>query len=441
MLCSHCQNLVPPDAQFCGRCGQPCAQSPPPPAPTNGSLPIGSTLHQGRYRIDGLLGVGGMGTVYRVTDTRLNRPAALKMLHASLTAHPTARRRMQQEASALARIDHPNVVAVRNVFEENGLLAMELEFMSGGDLLSRIPAGGMSEGQVVKTICGVLAGLQAIHEAGLIHRDIKPDNILLAADGTPKLTDLGVARDAQAAERTQLGTVLGTLEYMAPEQIQGLTVDATADLYAVGMVLCRAVTGAFPFAAQTEFEWQMAHVKEPPNLAALRAKVSGGFAAVVARALAKVSRARFASAADMRRALEAVDQRPAPARSVNPDVTKIISAVEYVARALPKAARTEATGPQLLGVDDQNFPQMHALRLGEQSLGRGTDADIKCAGQGVSRRHCTVIWRADGIWLTDLNSANGTLLNDKRFAGAAKVRAGDTIRLGDAVFRLLWDPA
>ena len=437
MLCSHCQNLVPPDAQFCGRCGQPCA--PTPPVPIDGSLPIGTTLHQGRYRIDGLLGVGGMGTVYRVTDTRLNRPAALKMLHASLTAHPTARRRMQQEASALARIDHPNVVAVRNVFEENGLLAMELEFMSGGDLLSRIPAGGMSEGQAVKTMCGVLAGLQAIHDVGLVHRDIKPDNILLAANGTPKLTDLGVARDAQAAERTQLGMVLGTLEYMAPEQIQGLTVDATADLYAVGMVLCRAVTGAFPFAAQTAFEWQVAHVKEPPNLTALRAKASGGLAAVVARALAKVPRARFASAMDMRRALEALADRPGSASQVNPDVTKMISAVALVARALPKGPHAAASGPQLLGEDDQNFNQLHALRLGDQYSGSASDADIRVLGHGVSRRHCRVTWRHDGIWLSDLGSVNGCEVNDKRIPGAAKLRAGDTIRLGHAMFRLIWE--
>ena len=449
--CPQCHQLVPDDARFCNRCGHPFA--PPPPVQTDATLPIGSLLHQGRYRVDGLLGTGGMGTVYRATDLRLQRTAAVKLLHAELTAHPTARRRMEQEASALARIDHPNVVAVRNVFEEHGLLAIELEFMSGGDLLSKTPPGGMPEALAVRTLCGVLAGLQALHEAGLVHRDVKPDNILIAADGTPKLTDLGVARDAQAAERTQLGTVLGTPEYMAPEQIQGLQVDARADLYAAGMVLYRAMTGGLPFAATTEFEWKLAHVKEPPNLAPLRAKATPGLAAVVARALAKSPGARFASADEMRRALEALQQRPATPRPTAPrpavprpmksdaEGTQFVSAVGYVESKDPRSERSVAAGAMLLGLDDQNFSKLHALRRGEQSLGRATDADIRIAGEGVSRKHCIVNWRADGIWLTDLGSVNGSQVNGKRVDGTVRLRTGETIRLGDAMFRLLWEQA
>ncbi len=435
--CPHCHQLVPDDAQFCSRCGEPFA--PPIPEQADGTLPIGTLLYQGRYRIEGLLGTGGMGIVYRATDLRLHRTAALKLLHAELTAHPTARRRMEQEASALARIDHPNVVAVRNVFEENGLLAMELEFMPGGDLLSQTPPGGMPEAHAVRILCGVLAGLQALHDAGLVHRDVKPDNILIAADGTPKLTDLGIARDAQAVDRTQLGTVLGTPEYMAPEQIQGLHVDARADLYAAGMVLYRIITGGLPFAARTEFEWKLAHVKEAPNLAPLRAKATAGLVSVVVSALAKAPAARFASAEEMRRALNTLQHRPAAPRPMNSDATRIVAAVADVARSDPRPARNLAAGAQLLGLDEHNFSNLHPLRLGQQSLGRAADADIRIAGDGVSRKHGIVQWRQDGIWFQDLGSANGSALNGKRIDGTVRLRTGDTIQLGAAIFRLLWE--
>ncbi len=139
--CPSCNHVNPDDVLFCGRCGNKFDQA--------DGLQPGSELGGGRYRIDAILGEGGMGTVYKATDVSLDRTVALKILNPDLTANVTARRRMLQEARILARIEHPNVVQVRNVFEENNTLIMELEFMSGGDLLDAIPAGGMAEDKAV----------------------------------------------------------------------------------------------------------------------------------------------------------------------------------------------------------------------------------------------------------------------------------------------------
>ena len=294
--CRSCDHENAADALFCARCGT--------PVETTEALAPGTMMGGGRYRIDSLLGVGGMGSVYKATDIGLQRIVALKLLNPELTAHPSARRRMLQEARILARIQHANVVQVRSVFEEEGnVLAMELEYMPGGDLLGMIPEGGMPEVDAIRIMTGVLAGLHALHEAGLVHRDVKPDNVLIAEDGTAKVTDLGVARDASAKEKTRLGVVLGTPEYMSPEQIQGLSVDRRSDLYSAGIMLYRMLTGDLPYQATSDFEWQVAHVQRRPDFEMLRGKGSDGIVRVVERALAKAPDERWRTAAEMSRAL------------------------------------------------------------------------------------------------------------------------------------------
>ena len=296
-ICPNCSHDNINEASFCAKCGAPMQVS-------EGFQP-GDHLAGGRYRVESVLGEGGMGTVYKVLDTSLDRLGALKLLNPELTAHPTARRRMMQEAKVLARVEHPHVIRVRNVFTEGELLAMELEFMEGGDLTGAIPPGGMSESRTVSIMAQVLEGLHALHEAGLVHRDIKPDNVLLSRDGTPKLTDLGVARDSSAREKTKHGAVLGTPEYMAPEQIQGQAVDARADIYAAGVMMYRMLTGELPFQANTEFEWQAAHVQQAPNLEVLRGRFSESAVHTIERALEKSPAARWSSAPQMAAALRA----------------------------------------------------------------------------------------------------------------------------------------
>ena len=320
--CQVCHNLNPPEAAFCLRCGSAVGasgQASPPSSPVDDATdqPLdltGQTLGGGRYQVVQQLGVGGMGTVYRATDTRLRRDVALKVLHAELVAHPTAKRRMVQEAEALARIEHPNVVRMFDVFDEGPMLVMVLELITGGDLTAMVRPGGVGEPTATAVLRGVLAGLQAIHDGGLVHRDVKPANVLLSPQGVPKIVDLGIAQDAQAKEKTQLGARLGTPDYMSPEQVQGLRVDRRADVYAAGMVFYELLTGRKPYDATTDFDIAAAHVRVPPNMQALAGKASPTAQAVVAKALAKNPDDRFESTSAMAAALDAqitVPQREA----------------------------------------------------------------------------------------------------------------------------------
>ncbi len=302
--CPHCQHVNPPASAFCGTCG------------SRMEAAADQTMADGRYRVTSVLGEGGMGIVFRAYDTRLDREVALKALHASLVAHPTARARMTTEAKALARIEHPNVVRVLDVFDEGPMLVMVLEFVPGGDLEAKIRPGGLREAEVAPLMVGILAGLEAIHDAGLVHRDMKPGNVLVSGKGVPKITDLGIARDGQAKEKTRVGATLGTPEYMSPEQVKGIAVDARSDIYACGIVLYELLTGHKPYDATSEFDIISAHVREPPNLAALEGKVSSGWIAVVRKALAKAPAERFGSAKEMADAL----LRPSKVRAVVSDI-------------------------------------------------------------------------------------------------------------------------
>ena len=327
ITCSRCGEQNSDEFAYCGDCGS---------AIGSGPFAIQSTINGGRYRIDKLIGQGGMGSVYRATDMRLRRDVALKVLHAELVAHPTARRRMTQEAEALARIEHPNVVRVIDVFDENQLLVMVLEFVIGGDLARMVQPGGLSEAQVVPLMIGVLAGLEAVHQAGLVHRDMKPGNVLLTDKGVPKITDLGVARDSKAKERTRLGAALGTPEYMSPEQIQGLVVDARCDIYSTGIVLYELLTGVKPYDATTDFDIQAAHVRDPPNLARLRGVVSEPVIGVIARALAKAPGQRWPSAHAMAAALAS------GASALSPDTQSGRAQAEAKAQFVANAERARA---------------------------------------------------------------------------------------------------
>lgn len=266
----------------------------------------------GRNRVVALLGRGGMGAVYRAEDESLGRTVALKVLGAE-TGDPELRRRFLREGRAVARVVAPNVVAIFEVGEERGVAFMSFELVPGGSLKDVLRTrGALPWREAVTLAAGVARGLAAAHAAGLIHRDVKPDNVLVAADGTPKLGDFGVAR-ADAASGltkgglTKTGEVLGTLEYMAPEQCEGLReIDARADLYALGATLHALLTGRPPFEG-SGYALVKKHLLEAPR--APGASVPGiprALDELVLRLLAKEPSARPSSAAFVATALDAL---------------------------------------------------------------------------------------------------------------------------------------
>lgn len=361
--CPRCGNLNPSDARQCLRCASQLNESAG-SAPSFGSdqqdpdEPViadltGTTLH-GRYRIEAELGRGGMGTVYRATDTRLSRQVALKVLAAELVAHPTARRRMAQEANALARIEHPNVVRVLDVFDHGAAMVLVLELITGGDLAGRIRRGALAPAEAATVLTGILNGLGAIHAANLVHRDIKPDNVLLASGLVPKLTDLGVARDAQSAQKTQLGARIGTPEYMSPEQAQGIPVDRRSDLYSAGLVFYEMLTGTLPFAGTTELDLLAARVQREPDLSALPREALP-YLSFLNTALARTPDGRFATAESMLAALADPDSLPnstlRPALEVqsspaNPATESFSDQTTVVpARPVPAVVRAKSSVP------------------------------------------------------------------------------------------------
>jgi predicted Ser/Thr protein kinase len=260
----------------------------------------------GKYRIESELGRGGMGVVYRGLQVTLERTVAIKMLPAHL-ADADTRARFRREALTLARVAHPNIVSIYDVEEQDGHSFIVMEHVGGGSLGDVIAGGSsLTPARAVEIMSPILSALQAAHLAGVVHRDIKPDNILFTVTGRPKLTDFGVAHMRDGGSRTRTGVMLGTPYYMSPEQAQGRRVTAAADLYAVGVVLFEMLSGRVPFTGQDPVSVALKHVQEPPpSLAAIRPDLPAELCALVHRALEKDPAARFTSAAGMQDALEA----------------------------------------------------------------------------------------------------------------------------------------
>ena len=256
-----------------------------------------------------MLGRGGMGVVYRAWDRRLNRPVALKMLLAGAYARPEELERFRREAEAEAGLRHPNIVQVYDVGDLDGRPYFTMEFVEGGSLAQKLAGAPLPAGQAAGLLATLAEAVQAAHDRGIIHRDLKPANVLLTADGTPKITDFGLARRLEdASGLTQSGATLGTPSYMAPEQARGGTqaVGTAADVYALGAILYEALTGRPPFRADTAAETMRQVVEqEPPPPSRWNAKVPRDLEVICLKCLHKEPHRRYPSAAalaeDLRR--------------------------------------------------------------------------------------------------------------------------------------------
>ena len=281
--------------------------------------PIDTELQAGDvfagHRITGLAGRGGMGVVYRAEQLDLERPVALKLIATPLARDEDFRERFVRESRAAAAIDHPNVIPVYSAGEEDGRLFLAMRYVDGEDLRTRVQRGGpLSPHDAAAVIAQVAGALDAAHARGLIHRDIKPANVLLDGDHA-YLTDFGLTKRLSGeTTMTGSGRWVGTLGYIAPEQIRGVPVDARADVYALGCLLFYILTGVAPYRRDSDEATLYAHLNDPaPDPRALETGVPDGLAAVVERALAKDPDDRFPSAGDLgRAALAAVGDAPPP---------------------------------------------------------------------------------------------------------------------------------
>ena len=270
----------------------------------------------GGYRLEAIIGRGGMGVVYRARQVSLDREVALKILAPELTRDETFRARFIREARLAATIEHPNAITVYETGEVEGMLFIAMRYIEGPDLGVVIAQQGpLAAARAANVVSQVAAALDAAHERGLVHRDIKPANVLLDAKDHAYLTDFGIAK--QSVERkgmTQTGQLVGTVDYMAPEQINGGAVDARTDQYALGAVLYTALTGEPPFPRESEVTTLFAHMTDPPPVVTgRRPDLPAEFDAVIARAMAKEPADRYATASELARAaLAAAAGSPLP---------------------------------------------------------------------------------------------------------------------------------
>jgi serine/threonine-protein kinase len=259
-----------------------------------------------RYRLDELIGTGGMAQVWSATDTVLNRRVAVKILHPHLRTDPTFVERFRQEARSGAQLHHPSIVAVYDTVSSPELEAIVMELVEGETLRARLDRIGALPSAAVRHLGVELAdALDAAHHVGLTHRDIKPANILLCPDGSLKLADFGIAKNGSSTDLTQDGTLVGTASYLAPEQAEGAEVDGRADQFAVGVVLYEALCGRLPFTGDTETARAVARLHQrptPPDM--LNGATTPAVSAVILRTLERQPDARYPTMAEMAAALD-----------------------------------------------------------------------------------------------------------------------------------------
>jgi serine/threonine protein kinase len=357
--CPKCQGTYPAHFSMCPQDGTPLR------AVTE--LPEGTVI-RGKYRILSKLGEGGMGVVYKARHVRFDEVWALKLVSTSLLEDPTFLQRFNAEAVLMRKLDHPNALRVHDIDEtEDGRPFIVMEYVEGRDLASLLADGPMEPVRAARIVMQACEALGAAHRLGIIHRDIKPTNIMVSrgADGGEhaKVFDFGIAKVKEGsplggASLTQTGMIVGTPAYMSPEQAQGLRgekLDGRTDLYSLGIVLYEMLTGSVPFTGETPMQLLLAHVQNaPPDPRTIRAELPAALAEIVLRALEKDSGKRFANAAGMRDALAAAVADLEALRNAQTRVQNPVPAFSPVATArvvtpqptpAPPAAETKCDTP------------------------------------------------------------------------------------------------
>ena len=319
--------------------------------PTSSQM-IGTVL-SGRYKLEAKLGSGGMSTVYLAKDSTLDRDVAVKVMHREMSEQADQLERFRQEARAVAKLSHPNVVAVIDAGEDGGHPYIVFEYVEGETLKQRINRiGALDTQEALAYAIEIARGLTVAHARNMVHRDIKPQNVLIDAEGRAKLTDFGISRQLEQDGMTATGRVLGTTDYVAPEQAMGHPVDPRSDIYSLGVVLFEMLVGQVPFSADSQVGVAMKHVNEElPDVQQRRPEISAAAALVVERATAKDPAERYQQVGEMIDDLStALEVEAARAGSTTDEATSVLEAVPAPERKLAGRGRGSWVAVALLAL-------------------------------------------------------------------------------------------
>ena len=316
MKCPRCQNDNPEGTRFCGRCGR--------ELPGSGeTLPTGTATFQTpskglergttfarRFEIIEEIGQGGMGTVYKAYDSKIREVVALKLLKPEIASDPEVIERFRNEIKLARQVAHRHVCRMYDLGEEWLSIYISMEYVPGEDLKSFIRRSGhLNEAKAVGLAKQIAEGLAEAHRLGVVHRDLKPQNVMIDKDGNAKIMDFGIARSLHTRGVTGTGVIIGTPEYMAPEQAEGRDIDHRVDIYALGAILFEMVTGRVPFEGTTPLSIVLKHRSEPPtDPQTINAQISAGLSRIILKCLAKSRDDRYQSAAAVLEDLTAVEQ-------------------------------------------------------------------------------------------------------------------------------------
>jgi len=322
LKCPKCRTENPETQRFCGSCGASLSASQPSSSSELGSILITETLEAapqeltmgsfftGRYQIIEELGHGGMGRVYRALDKKLNEEVALKLVRPEIAADRSTLERFHNELKLARKISHPHVGRMYELMEEKGSHFITMEYVPGQDLRALIrQTGQLTVGKAITIGKEISEGLAEAHKQGIVHRDLKPSNIIIDRAGGARIMDFGIARSMAVKSRTGAGVMIGTPEYMSPEQVEGKDVDQRSDIYSLGIILYEMLTGRAPFEGDTPFIVGVKQKSETPkNPKLLNPNIPGDLSGVILKCLEKDKADRYPAATDLRAELERVEK-------------------------------------------------------------------------------------------------------------------------------------
>jgi eukaryotic-like serine/threonine-protein kinase len=406
---------------------------------------IGTVL-SGRYKLDSKLGSGGMSTVYLARDETLERWVAVKLMHREMSDQPDQLERFRREARSVAQVSHPNVVSVIDAGEDGGYPYIVFEYVQGETLKQRIDRlGRLPLDEAAAYAIEVGRGLAAAHTNKLVHRDVKPQNVLIDPEGRAKVTDFGIARELESDGLTKTGRVLGTTDYVSPEQAMGQGVDARSDIYSLGVLLYEMLTGRVPFEADSLVGVAMKHVNEPmPDLQELRPDASSALAAVIERATLKDPKKRYADMNAMLAELEgALEVEVSRSGTAHGQATNVLDSVGDRRRLLPSRRASlagivlvlAATGVALL-IAGISGKKDHETSAGGSAPSSGSEISLKeaaafdpIAGDGENDDLAPQAVDADPktAWPTSTYTTSPTLAEDGKDGVGLIVDAGKPV--------------